>query len=180
MDKRDSVNEYMRARLLVNRQGRLTTDQWKDMVTEPLAVLGLLLVPGVFILGPRLGAFIWGGFALVTVAAVIALAVSLVLRARRYARAPVHFAVLRAGAATPPFWAFWQPTVLYTETGEPLRFGKRLAPYTRLRRDLVYLVYFLQEDKTNVLLSLAPADHPDAELWQPSATFHSRFSQRRS
>ncbi len=180
MDKRDSVNEYMRARLLVNRQGRLTTEQWKDMVTEPLAVLGLLLVPGVFILGPRLGAFIWGGFALVTVAAVIALAVSLALRARRYARAPVHFAVLRAGTATPPFWAFWQPTILYTDSGEPLRFGKRLAPYTRLQRDLVYLVYFLQEDKTNVLLSLAPADHPDAELWQPSANFHSRFGRRRS
>lgn len=181
MDKRagDSVNEHMRARLLVNRHGRLTTDQWKDMVTEPLATLGVLLIPGVVILGPRLGAFIWGGFALVTVAAIVALAVSLALRARRYARAPIHFAVLRAGAATPPFWAFWQPTVLYTDAGEALHFGKRLTPYTRLQRDLTYLVYFFQEDKTNVLLSLAPANHPDAELWQPSATFHSRFGQHR-
>jgi hypothetical protein len=169
----------MRARLLVNRHGKLTTDQWKDMVTEPLVTLGLLLIPGVVILGPRLGAFIWGGFVVITLAAFIALAVSLLARARRYARATVHFAVLRAGDHIPPFWAYWRPTILYAETGEAKRFGKRLAPYTRLRRGQQYMVYYLQEDQTNVLLSIAPTDHPDAELWQPSAQFQSRLSHHR-
>lgn len=177
--RNDSVTEYMRARLLVNRHGRLTTDQWKDMVTEPLATLGVLLIPGVFVLGPRLGAFIWGGFALVTLAAVLALVISLALRARRYARAAVHFAILHGGAATPPFWAVWRPIVLYTEDGEAVRFGKRLTPYTRLQQNVPYLVYFLQDGTTNVLLSLAPAHHPDADLWQPSAAFHSQFGRRR-
>ncbi|MBI5666692.1 MAG: hypothetical protein HZC41_01680 [Chloroflexi bacterium] len=180
MDRRtgDGVNEHMRARLLVNRHGKLTSEQWKDMVTEPLAALGLLLLPGIVILGPRLGALLWGGFALVALGALLALGVALALRARRYARAPVHFAVLRA-VSSPPFWAFWQPLVFETEAGEPKHFGKRLAPYTRLRRDRQYLVYFLQEASTNVLLSLAPADHPDAALWQPSTHFQRRFEQRR-
>lgn len=179
MDKNtdNSVNEHMRARLLVNRHGKLTADQWKDMVTEPLVTLGLLLVPGILVLGPRLGAFIWGGFALVTLAALIALGVSLALRARRYARAPIHFAVLRP-VNSPPFWAFWQPLLFDTETGEQQQFGKRLAPYTRLQRDRHYLVYFLEEANTKVLLSLAPADHPDAALWQPSSHFESRLKQR--
>lgn len=168
----------MRARLLVNRHGKLTTDQWKDMVTEPLATLTLLFIPGAVILGPRLGAFIWGGFMMVTLAAIIALAVSLLLRARRYARAPVHFAILRAGDHIPPFWAYWRPTVLYAENGNATRFHKRLAPYTRLQRGQQYLVYFLQEDQANVLLSIAPADHPDADLWQPSAQFQSRLNRR--
>lgn len=180
MDKRggNSVNEYMRARLLTNRHGKLTSDQWKDMVTEPLATLGLLLLPAVVILGPRLGAFIWGGFVLVSLGALIVLGAMLALRARRYARAPVHFAVLRAGNS-PPFWAFWRPLVFHTETGAEQRFGKRLAPYTRLQRNREYLVYFLREDAADVLLSLAPVDHPDAALWQPSAYFQDRFAQRR-
>ena len=147
------------------------------MVTEPLVTLGLLLIPGAVILGPRLGAFIWGGFVVVTLAALIALAVTLLARARRYSRTPVHYAVLLAGDHVPPFWAFWRPTVLYAENGDAKRFGKRLAPYTRLRRGQPYMVYFLQEDQTNILLSIAPADHPDAERWQPSVQFQHRLSR---
>lgn len=149
------------------------------MVTEPLATLGLLLIPGAVILGPRLGAFIWGGFVVVTLAALIALAISLLARARRYARAPVQYAVLRAGDHIPPFWAYWRPTVLYTEDGDARRFGKRLAPYPRLQRGKPYMVYFLQEHQTNILLSIAPTDHPDAESWKPSAHFQSRLSHHR-
>ncbi|GIL11722.1 MAG: hypothetical protein BroJett038_04420 [Chloroflexota bacterium] len=178
MNTVDSVNEHMRARLLVNRHGKLTTDQWKDMVTEPLTVIGLLLLPGILILGPRLGAFIWGGFALLTLLALAALAVLFIGRGRRYARAPVHFAVLQAGGGFQPFWAFWKPVVLHDISGEAVRFGKRLTPYTRLQPHRDYLVYYLKDRDTNVLLSLAPADHPDADLWQPSETFQNRFARR--
>lgn len=176
--KRDTVNEYMRARLLVNRHGKLTADQWKDMVMEPLTLLALVLVPGILIIGPRLRVLMWGGFTLVILLALGAVALSLILRARRYARAPVHFAVLRAGQYIQPFWAFWKPLELYSESGQMLAFGRRLAPHTRLRRDQDYLVYYLEEAHTNVLLSLAPADHPDAELWQPSSVFANRFARR--
>ncbi|HEX2908734.1 MAG TPA: hypothetical protein VHO69_17820 [Phototrophicaceae bacterium] len=179
MATNDAINEYMRARLLVNRHGKLTSDQWKDMVMEPLTTLVLVLFPGVVILGPRLGAFIWGGFTFVTLAALVVLAVSLATRARRYARAPIHFIQLRAGKHNPPFWAYWKPTTLYDDSGTPWRFGKRLAPYLRLQPDASYLIYYLQEAETNVLLSLAPAEHPDAELWQPSTNFERRLTQRR-
>ncbi len=175
MDRNDPVNEYTRARLLVNRHGKLTTDQWKDMVTEPLVTVGLLLLPGVIILGPRLGAFIWGGFAAVTL---LALAALLIGRGRRYARAPVHFSVLHTGSSVRAFWAFWKPLTLYTAAGDTVQFGKRLTPYNRLQPNRDYLVYYLKDRDTNVLLSLAPADHPDADLWQPSEVFQERLARR--
>jgi hypothetical protein len=175
--KRD-VSKEMRARLLTNRDGKLTTDQWKDMIIDPIVKLLVLMAPIVIFLGPWIFRFTARGFLLGFVIILLALFIPLIFRARRYARAPVHFATLNSGSSPLASWLFWRPDILYTETGQAIKFGKRLAPFTILKPDTPYLVYYLSEHGDNVLLSLAPADHTDADQWQPSAFFHARQAQR--
>jgi hypothetical protein len=165
----------MRARLLTNRDGRLTPSQWRDMVTEPLVTLLLLLVPGMMVVGPRL--FFGAGW-IIGLGGLGALAVVLLLRAQRYARLPVHYAVLSAGDEFRPFWMFWKAQTFYTESEKPLHFHKSLAPYMPLRSGERYLVYYLKDAETNVLLSIAPADHEDAAQWQPSSLYEARLKRR--
>jgi hypothetical protein len=176
--KREVVSKEMRARLLTNRHGKLTTDQWKDMVTEPIIKLLLLMVPAVLLLGPLAISMTARVLWVVGLAVLIVMVIPLVFRARRYARAPVHFATLYAGGNPLTPWLFWQADVLYTQSGEAIRFGKRLAPFTILKPDEAYNVYYLREANVNVLLSLAPADHQDSDLWQPSESFQARQAQR--
>lgn len=178
MEKRKMiVTPHMRERLLTNRNGKLTSDQWKDMVTEPLVTLLLLLAPAILVLGPRL-ALAARFLCPALLIGVFVLGIMLFFRARRYARARVRYAELYAGEGTPPFWMFWKAPVLFNQHGEALRFPKRLAPYVALQPDQDYMVYYLQDTAELVLLSIAPADHPDAEKWQPTETFHRRFQQR--
>lgn len=178
MNTKDSMTAAMRSRLLENRNGRLTADQWKDMVTEPLVALLLLLTPGIILLGPRL-ALTLRALGIVVVVIVVVVIVPMIVRAWRYARAPVEFERLYAGdnPAVSRF-LFWRPLVLYTEAGEPLKFKKRLSPMMALRANHAYLVYYLREHDHNVLLSLAPAAHPDVEKWQPSQQFYARYARR--
>ncbi len=177
MQKLDSVSPEMRRRLLTNRNGKLTADQWLDLVTEPLVGLLLLLPPVLLIFGPRIAIFKLA-FWVVLLAALAAMFVPAILRARRYARAPLHFDTLYAGARAAPFWRFWRPPALRTASGEQVRFSRRLAPYTPLRRDCAYHVYYLKDSEGLTLLSIAPADHPDARLWQPTEAFAARFERR--
>lgn len=174
----DTLPATMRARLLVNRHGRLAADQWRELVMEPVVGLLLLMLPAAFILGPRLLALVAAGVWLVPVAGLVIVAAVLALRARRYARLPLHSATLYTNAAPRPGWALWRPDVLYTGAGEALRFRRWLAPRLPLRPNRAYLVYYLREDTRCVLLSLAPADHPDAESWQPGPAFHDRQARR--
>lgn len=176
--KRGIVSKEMRARLLTNRHGKLTTDQWKDMVTEPIIKLLLLMVPAVLFFGPWAISLTARALLVVVPALLLVMIIPLIFRARRYARAPVHFATLYAGSNPLTPWLFWRADVLYTQSGEAVRFGKRLAPFTILVPDEAYNVYYLREPKENVLLSLAPADHQDSDLWQPSESFHARQAQR--
>lgn len=174
----DDLSQDMRSRLLTNRHGKLTPDQWKDMVTEPLVILLLLLAPAIIVLGPRLGGFIARGWAVMLVAGLLVLVVPLLFRARRYARAPLYFEQLYAGDNPALPLLFWRPQLLYTPNGEERRFRKRLAPSLRLRPNRAYIVYYLRDAGQLVLLSIAPADHPDAVRWQPSTAFHERFARR--
>ena len=46
-----------------------------------------------------------------------------------------------------------------------------------------YLPYLLEPHLRTIawycrLLSIAPADHPESERWQPSTAFHERFARR--
>lgn len=174
----EHVTEQMRSRLKQNRNGRLTTDQWKDMVTEPLMTLLFLMLPVVIFMGPRLMALSWRGLIIVLAIALIALFAPLIFRARRYARATVQFERLYAGDNPTPILLFWRPLELYTADGKPIRFKKRLAPYTLLHPNRSYLVYYLREPDHNVLLSLAPADHPEVDRWLPTTVFNTRQTQR--
>ncbi len=174
---RDALPAEMRSRLLTNRHGKLTAAQWKELVLEPLTGLLLLTLPALMVLGPRLLAFagvgLWVGLGVLA-----ALAVMLGLRARRYARLPLDSAVLHTGAATRPRWALWRADALYTDGGEAIRFRRWLAPRLPLRPNSAYRVYYLREKTRAVLLSLAPADHPDAESWQPGPAFYDRRARR--
>jgi len=176
--KRDPVTNEMRSALMVNRDGRLTSQQYKNLIAEPLVTLLIILIPGMVVLGPRLAAFIFGGFWIVTVFALVALGAALLFRAMRYARAPIQVGTFYAAENTPPGWMFWKPEVLYTEADKPIRF-KRLGPRTPLRPSQTYLVYYLKDAGNMVLLSIAPADHMDAARWQPTPMFQARSARRR-
>ena len=173
-----AISPEMRDRLLTNRHGKLTSDQWKDMITEPLVILLILVVPIIVFMGPRAAALTARGIGFVLLVGLILLGVPMLLRAQRYARAPVYFARLYAGDSVGPVAFVRRSQTLYTEDGKKVRFQKRLAPALRLRPNHAYLVYYLRDREQNVLLSLAPADHPDAERWQPSTAFHERFARR--
>lgn len=174
----NTLPDEMRVRLLANRNGRLTVQQYQDIITAPLAALLVLLAPLVIVFGARFAMLAVRGLWIVLLVGIVALLVPLVLRARRYARAPVHFAILNAGSQPRLFWQFWKSWVMQTQAGEAVQFRSRLAPYLPLKVNGDYLVYYLVEPGGNILLSLAPADHPDAEDWRPTSVFDTRFKDR--
>lgn len=173
--KRYVLTPDMRDRLLANRDGKLTADQWLSVVTKPLLQMLLLFGLGVVVFGPRMllltARWWWIGLILIGVLFVL----PLVLRAQRYARLPIHFTRLFADV---PFRPWWRPTIFYTEADEPVEFKRRLAPSMPLRIDGEYLVYYLEDGSQRVLLSLAPADHEDAEQFLPTDRFKLRFNRR--
>lgn len=170
----NTVTPEMRDRLNTNRDGRLTTDQWKDMVTEPLVTLLVLSIPAAVLLVTPVGRLAIRNLWFFALLIVVIVFVPLILRARRYARAKVHFAKMYAGNYPRPWWAVWRPDVLTNEVGETFRFKRRLAPLVPLRANHEYIVYYLQEPNQPVLLSIAPSDHPDAAQWQPSKFYLKR------
>lgn len=177
MRKPDDITPEMRRRLMTNCNGKLTTDQWWDLTTEPLVGLLLLLPPLILLFGSRVAIFKLTFWVMLLLGLGV-LFVPVIFRARRYARAPVYFGTLYARSGAAPFWKFWRPPVLFAASGEEVRFSRRLAPYTPLRRDRAYHVYYLRDAEESTLLSIAPADHPDAERWKPTEAFAARFQQR--
>jgi hypothetical protein len=159
----------MRARLAANRNGRLTSGQIKEIVTEPLTPILLLLVPGIILLRARIFYFVAGGGWLLGLLAVAVLVGVVLIRAWRYARAPIRVGIFRAGEQFRPFWMFWKAEIFYTEDGQAVRFNKRLAPAAPRKAGEYYLIYHLQDREGQVLLSIAPVKHPDAGQWQPTA-----------
>jgi hypothetical protein len=167
----------MRQRLMANRDGRMTPGQWGEMIVQPLVVVLLLSGFALAAFGPRLLPLLrlWW----LTVPLLIMLVfLPAVLRAFRYARAPIHFARLSAGVQ--PLGFFRRSILFYDSADDPIRFSKRLAPRPPLQTDVEYLVYYLEDGQGKVLLSAAPAEHPDAEYWLPTRQFQARFERRRS
>jgi len=178
--KRDGVLEEMEERLTANRSGKLTPGQWIDMIMQPIITVLVLLAPVSFLLLPRLALFLVRGGWLLALLLVLGMAGMLILRAYRYARTPVHYAELYTRDSGPPFWMFWRPLVLYDEYGNAVKFGKRLAPRPLLKPDTAYIVYYLEEVDDNVLLSIAPTEHPNVAEWQPDRLFEARYNRRAS
>lgn len=177
MGKSDDITPEMRRRLITNRNGKLTSDQWMDLTTEPLVGLLLLLPPLILLFGSRVAIFKLA-FWIVILLGLAALVAPAIFRARRYARAPVYFDTFYARSGAAPFWKFWRPPVLFTASGEERRFARRLAPYFPLRAGQPYHVYFLTDSEESTLLSIAPANHPDAGQWQPTEAFAVRLGRR--
>lgn len=160
--------------LAANRNGKLDGDQWRELVLEPLMPLLFLLLPAVLFFGPRLALFSWR-VGLVLIVGVVGW---LLYRAWRYARLPVYEAVLYLSEEVVGTWKVWKPPVMQTKKGGQISFGRRVAPRMGLKRDVAYRVYYLRDGMRNVLLSVAPVEHPQAVLWQPGSQFEERFRQR--
>jgi len=173
MTSTDRVVPEMRERLLINRDGKLTSTQWLDLVTQPLMSLMVLSIPLMLFIPRLLFAM---GFWLIVMAVLIALTV-LIFRAFRYARTPVHFATLEAEQSK-QVWRFFGAIRLKDEEGRILRFTKRLAPMPQLTRGKRYIVYYIKDNDVFTLLSIAPTDHPKVKKWHPSQLFMKRFQQR--
>lgn len=177
----EPINPEMASRLAENRDGRLTSNQWVSIVTEPLNLLLLLCLPLILVVGPRLFLLSLRGGRILPIMLImlVIVVVPLVFRAMRYARIPVEHAVLYSDTVQPSRWFFWRPPVMFHEDGSPARFRKRLAPYTPLEPNQSYIVYYMKDGDQMVLLSLAPTNHRYAERWQPSTTFHTRQQRRK-
>ena len=176
--KKDVVVSEMRARLLANRNGKMTPGQWLDMVLYPVMTLMVVMIPLSVVLLPvlfRIALRLW------TVGPILLLVFAYVFisRAYRYARAPIHFATLTPRRTTLPVRLFWKSITLYDEDGSGLKFGKWLAPRPSLKGDQAYIVYYLKDQDSHIVLSLAPANHPDVKLWQPTNLFEQRMARRR-
>lgn len=175
--KRDPVVPEMRQRLIVNRDGRLTPEQWGEMIAQPLVVVVLLTGFALAAFGPRLLPLLRFWWIVIPLLLLMVFAPA-VLRAYRYARAPIHFAKLTAGAQ--PLGIVRKSLLFYTDEDQAVRFTARLAPRPPLQTDVEYLVYYLEDGDSKVLLSAAPAEHPDAEHWLPTRQFEARFQRRTS
>lgn len=178
--KADIVTDKMRERLINNRDGRIATDQWLDLVIDPLVTLLLLVIPAAIILGPRFTAFVVSlPLPIILLLVLLAVGTPLFLRARRYARAPVHFEILVAEDNPRGPLLFWQPQRFETKEGQIIQFYKRLSPFMYFRPGYPYMVYYLEDPGGYVLLSVAPTDHPDADRWYPTKFFERRQQAQR-
>jgi hypothetical protein len=164
-----NISKDMRARLRMNAQGKLASQQYLDLVVEPLTPLLILLVPGIILAGTLFGRLLIAGrgllFALLIGLVVFGLPV--VMRIWRYSNPEVLSAVLYTGTEGISRWMVWRPETLYTTKGDPVKFRRRVAPVSVLNPNTAYLVFYLEEPNSLVLLSLLPADHPDAGMFKP-------------
>ncbi len=173
-----SVVPEMRKRLMQNRYGKLTPGQWVDMILQPLGAVFAVLIPLGFLLLPRFIALIVrGGWVLTLGLIAVVLAVA-VFRAVRYARLPLHCAEMQSVNGTPALWIFWQSPMLEDDDEKRWQFRRRLSPRPMLEREQRYLVYYLIDHDEPILLSIAPVDHPDADLWQPTRTFEAKRKRK--
>lgn len=172
-----SVNSEMRELLLVNRTGRLTSRQYRDLVLAPLMTLLVWMVP----LGVALLPFVLRAAVRIHVILPIVLLIyggTMVFRAIRFARAQVQVATLTSPSNVVSAWTFFRAVKLQDTSGKVLRFGVWLAPRIQLKRKQSYLVYYLNDGGSHILLSIAPADHSEMKDWQPTAEFERRMARR--
>ena len=176
-NKHHIIRPEMRDRLAANRSGKLTPGQWLDIVIYPAMTLLVLSIPLAVVALPfvlRLAMRLW----LILPVLVVVFGSVFLMRGIRYARAPLHFAIFKARSNPVSVLMFWKSLTLYDEAGKNVPFKKLLAPRPILRPDQNYMVYYLKDHDEYILLSIAPADHPDAERWRPDGMFETRFQRR--
>ncbi len=148
-----------------NRQGRLSSRQWRQLITEPLTTLLLLSVPLILLVAR------YGIAGRVIVLALIAgFALTMGLRALLFARVKLSYRLLYA-ERLPARWKFWRKTRLSSQSGQVMRFDHRLAERQKLKPDQALHVYYAEAGGRRILLSMLPERHPQADLAEPSPHF---------
>lgn len=174
MQASNIVNDEMRRLLALNREGKLTSDQWLAAAFEPLTPLLLLLTPTIVLLAARAGrAGVLLGLVL-GFGGIFWLSLS---RLIRYARTPLHYSVMTSPADFRPARLSGPPT-LVVEDGDSFAFKRRYAAKFALSKGTSYGVYWMHDGNAPVLLSIWPLDHPNAASWRPSPAFDSRHARR--
>ncbi len=148
-----------------NREGRLSSRQRIELVTEPLATLLLLSVPLILIAG-RYGP----GGRIFVLALVVGFALTIVLRALRFARVKLFYRVLFAERLSAR-WMFWRKTTLTDKSGEPVPFDHRLSRKLKIKPDQSLHVYYVEAAGRRIMLNMTPRDHPQSALAEPSDNF---------
>ena len=148
-----------------NRDGRLSSRQRVELITEPLATLMLLSVPLILIAG-RYGP---AGRAVV-LALVAGFVITIALRLLRFSRVKLCYRILFAERLHPR-WMFWRKTTLTDRAGAAFRFDQRLSRKTKIKPDQSLHVYYVEVAGRRILLNMTPRDHPQADLAEPSEGF---------
>lgn len=148
-----------------NRNGRLSTRQWIELITEPVTSLLLLSVPLILISG-RYGP----AGRMVVLAIVIGFVGMIIMRGIRFARVKLHYRVLYVEDLSPR-WMIWRKTKLMTKSGEPIQFNHRLAYKLPLQKDQAVMVYYIDVSDRRVLVSFLPEKHPAALSVTPTSQF---------
>lgn len=148
-----------------NRDGRLSSRQWIALITEPLSALLLLSIPLILLAG-RYGP----AGRLIVLALAAAFAITIAMRAWKFARVKLSYRVLFAEQVTPR-WQFWKKTTLTSKSGDQVRFERRLSNKLSLEAEQSLHVYYIESGGRRIMLNMLPRSHPRAEIAEPSSTF---------
>lgn len=165
MPASEKLSRETRNDLKRNREGRLSSRQWLQLITEPLTTLLLLSVP-LFLIAGRYGP----AGRLIVIALIGAFVVTMAMRALRFARVKLCYRVLFADGLGAR-WKLWSKTTLASKTGDAVRFDHRLCGRLKVQPDQALHTYYVEAGGRRILLTAVPKRHPDAELAEPSIHF---------
>ena len=165
MSASEKLSRETRNDLKRNREGRLSSRQWLQLITEPLTTLLLLSVPLILIAG-RYGP----AGRLIVFALIGAFVLTMAMRALRFARVKLCYRVLYADGEAAR-WKLWRKTTLASKTGEAVGFDHRLCGRLNVQPDQALHTYYVEAGGRRILLTAVPKRHPDAELAEPSLHF---------
>ncbi len=164
----DIITENLKDDFLRNRNGKLSSRQWLELVTEPIVTLMLLSVPLILLVG-RFG--IAGRYIVLLI--VIGFIAMTVLRAMRFARVKLMYRILYA-EQTYPRWMFWRKTTLTSVGGDHIRFDHHVIRKAQFPKDQALKVYYMDVAERRILLSVIPQKHPQSHLAEPTDLFKRR------
>lgn len=180
--KRKSHPKMLKTWLSTNRHGKLTSDQWLNLVMAPIPVLMVLATPvllALFVTPARIFLRFGPLTRYVLPLLLVGVVLMLLLRARRYATLPLYQDVFYPGERGSSLWArLRRQMTVYTAQGDPVLLDGFAADPPYLEPDMPYLMYYLEEPDRRTLLSYAPLDHPDIDRWRPSERFQERQQKR--
>lgn len=165
MPASEKLSRETRKDLKRNRDGRLSSRQWLQLITEPLTTLLLLSVPLILIAG-RYGP----AGRLIVIALIGAFVLTMAMRAWRFARVKLCYRLLYTDGLGSR-WKLWRKTTLASKSGESIRFDHRVSGRLKFEPDQALHTYFVEAGGRRILLAALPKRHPDAELAEPSAHF---------